>query len=308
MSDKKSDLVIKLEELIPSKDVCSYMKQQRRSLTDFEKATLIYNHSGMNYEEKTAYLKKLMETTENMELKIQIQERFDYDEKCQERFYEREDGEIYKLFVFSPSDDAYLSYGHYPCGALAVKSGKKFQEKFYVQKIKLFMEENSQELNQETAARYFNTDGALRDYYSMEVAWIGQEEGLDQERFEHAYVEIPFPFQNGDFVRIKNHTQIKNQICLVECLQNMEWSKNKERDYFYDYSDATMRIAYICEHAKFVHAHVQIADVEYAELEENDSKNMLLRCAQSLLRGYGGLGDFQYACEEYCKRNGKELG
>lgn len=56
-------------ELIPSKTVRDYMKQQGRILTDFEKATLIYNHSGMDYEEKTEHLKELLESTENPELK-----------------------------------------------------------------------------------------------------------------------------------------------------------------------------------------------------------------------------------------------
>lgn len=306
MSDKKSGFKITLEKLIPSKDVCAYMKQQGRILTDFEKATLIYNHSGMDYEEKTTYLKKLLENTEDIELKVQIQERICYDDRCQKRFYAKEDGEIYKLFVFSTSDDEYLSYGHYPCGALAVKSGKKFQEKFYVQKMKLFMEEHEQEQNQETATRYFDADGALRDYYSLEVPWTGQKEEVDQERFENAYVEIPFPFRNGDFVRIKNHAELNEQICLVECCQDTEVTKNHETSYFSDYSDATIRVTYICEKASFGHAHVNIADVEYAELEENDPKNMLFQCAQSLLRGYGGLSDFQYACEEYCRKIGKE--
>lgn len=305
MSDKKSDLRITLAKLIPSKDVCTYMEQQGRILTDFEKATLIYNHSGMDYEEKTELLKDLLENTENAELKEQIQKRFDYDDWCQKRFYAKEDGEIYKLFVYSPSDDEYLSHWHYSCGSLAVKSGRKFQEKFYVQKIRLFTEEKEQEDNQETAARYFNADGTLRDYYSLEVSWTGQKE--DRERFENAYVEIPFPFQNGDFVRIKNHARLKDQICLVECCRSMEATRSEEWKRFSDYSDATIRVAYIYEKANFGHMHVNIADVEYAELEEDDSKNMLLQCAQSLLRGYGGLGDFQYACEEYCRKTGKEF-
>lgn len=307
MSDKKSNLKTTLAELIPSKDVCAYMEQQGCILNDFEKATLIYNHSGMDYEKRAEYLKELLENTENMELKNQIQERICYDAKCQKRFYEKEDGEIYKLFVFSPSDNEYLSYGHYPCGALAVRSGKKFQEKFYVQKIKLFTEEIEQDVNQETEVRYFNADGILQDYYSLEVPWTGKREEMDQERFENAYVEIPFPFRNGDFVRIKNHAELENQICLVECCQNTKTAESHEWSCRNDYSDATIRVAYICEKANFGHTHVNIADVEYAELENDDPKNMLLRCAQSLLRGYGGLGDFQYACEEYSRKKGKEF-
>lgn len=294
-------------ELIPSKTVREYMEEQGRVLTDYEKATLIYNHSGMDYEEKTECLKELSEKTEDTELKEQIQERIAYDERCRKRFYKKEDGEIYKLFVYSSCDDQYLNYGHFLCGALAVRSGKKFQEKFYIQKIKLFTEETERENCQEKAARYFNADGTLRDYYSYEVSWSGQTEETDHERFENAYVEIPFPFQNGDFVRVKNHQELNGQICLVEGnQQTAETSENKEWFCGMDYSDATIRVAYIYENAKFGHAHVNIADVEYAELNKEDSKNILLICAQSLLKGCGGLSDFQYACEEYCRKMSEE--
>lgn len=294
-------------ELIPSKTVREYMKEQGRVLTDFEKAVLLYHHSGMDYEEKKECLKELFEKTEDTKLKEQIRERLDYDERCQERFYKKEDREIYKLLVYSPYDDQYLESGHFLCGALAVRSGKKFQEEFYVQKIKLFAEETERENCQEKAARYFNADGTLRDYYSYEVPWNAQKEETDHERFENAYVEIPFPFQNGDFVMVKNHQELNGQICLVEGnQQTTETGKNKEWFCCMDYSDATIRVAYIYENAKFGHVHVNITDVEYAEVKEEDPKKIVLICAQSLLKGCGGLSDFQYACEEYCRKMSEE--
>ena len=44
--------MVEMKDLIPSKDVRWYLERQGRVLTDFEKATLVYNHSGMNHEEK----------------------------------------------------------------------------------------------------------------------------------------------------------------------------------------------------------------------------------------------------------------
>ena len=76
-----------LDELIPSKDVREYMVKRGHVLTDFEKATLIYNHSEMSFTEKAARLKGLMEQTENEILKEEIQDRLSYDDLCISGFY-----------------------------------------------------------------------------------------------------------------------------------------------------------------------------------------------------------------------------
>lgn len=119
---------------------------------------------------------------------------------------------------------------------------------------------------------------------------------------ENAYVEIPFPFRNGDFVRIKNHAELSDQICLVECCQDTEVTKNHEKSYFSDYSDATMNVAYIYGDAEFGSASPNLVDVDYAELNGDEPENKLLECASLLLKGDARLGDFQVACEEYCRK------
>ena len=82
--------MIDYAELIPSKDVREHMEKKGRVLTDFEKATLIYNHSGMSYFKKAIQLKELMELTKDSNLKEEIQERISYDERCLNKFYEND--------------------------------------------------------------------------------------------------------------------------------------------------------------------------------------------------------------------------
>ena len=60
------------------------------------------------------------------------------------------------------------------------------------------------------------------------------------------------------------------------------------------------------EDAKFGHEHVQITNIEFAALEEDDPRKQLLECAGSLVRGEGGLGDFQFLCNEYCRKRKQE--
>lgn len=86
-NDKGTGAGITLAELIPSKDVRASIEETGRVLTDFEKATLIYNHSGMSFTEKAARLKVLMEQTEDSNLKGEIQDRLSYDDLCISGFY-----------------------------------------------------------------------------------------------------------------------------------------------------------------------------------------------------------------------------
>lgn len=73
-NDKGTGTGITFAELIPSKDVRACMEEKGRVLIDFDKATLICNHSGMSFTEKTAHLKDLMEQTEDGNLRGEIQD------------------------------------------------------------------------------------------------------------------------------------------------------------------------------------------------------------------------------------------
>lgn len=59
--------------------------------------------------------------------------------------------------------------------------------------------------------------------------------------------------------------------------------------------------------AEFWHEHAKIADIEFATLEEDNLKKQVLECAADLVRGCGGLSDFQFACEEYCRKNAMKI-
>ena len=304
-SDKGT--VVTIAELIPSKDVREHLEEQGRVFTDFEKATLIYNHTGMSYTEKAAFLKELMEQTKDKTLKEEIQDRLSYDELCLSRFYENNGDYLYELEVYEPEDDTSYEQGYFKSGEAAVTYGKKFKENFSVQKI-LFMtaEQEADDChNNCVGAVYFDNQGLVRGYYSLEVDWTAKKSEIDSSRFENAYVKIPHPFSNGDFVRVKNNGRVEDEICIIEC-HNSEFDKDSERMKYFDYSAASLRVAYIYGAARFGHEHVKIVDVEFARPKEDDPKYRLLCCAQSLVQGHGGLNDFQFLCDEYNFRKNKQ--
>lgn len=300
--------MLDIRELIPSKDVVEYMNKQGRILTDSEKATLVYNHSGMGYDKKIKNLEIILEETKDEELKEQIVRRLAYDRCCLQKFYEREKDEIYILDVFIKDEQKWEECGYYASGKVAVACGKKFKESFSVYKTKLIMEEKEPDecCSKKTAALYFNAGGDMRDFYSTETeAYIEPE----KVSFEYAYIDIPHPFKNGELVKIINNKLRENEIYIVECNKDEVADENirKQKLTFYDYSDASLRLAAMNSEAEFWHEHAKIADIEFATLEEDNLKKQVLECAADLVRGCGGLSDFQFACEEYCRKNAMKI-
>lgn len=294
--------MVNLTELIPSKDVREHMEKKGCVLTDFEKATLIYNHSGMSFSEKAAHLKKLLEITEDENLKEEIEDRLSYDELCLSRFYENNGYYIYELQVYNPEDRESCERGYYTSGEIAAVCGKKFQENFSVHKIVLMTEEKEQEdcRADYSATVYFDNQGQVRGYYSSEVEWTAKKSEADVERFENAFIKIAHPFRNGDIIKVRNNDRLEDEICIIEC-RNAELDQEFLKQNFVgcDYSDASLKVVYIYGAARFGHEHVSIVDIEFAAPDEEDSKYRLLCCARSLVLGHGGLNDLQYLCDEY---------
>lgn len=297
--------MIDYAELIPSKDVRAYMEKRGRVLTDFEKAALIYNHSEMSYSKKATQLKELMELTEDSNLKEEIQERLSYDERCLNKFYENDGTCIYELQVYDPENQESCEQGYYTTGEVAVTCGKKFHENFSVHKIVVLKEEKEPEdcRSDYIAAIYIDSQGKVRGYYSSEVEWSAKKSEIDCRRFENAFIKIPHPFRNGDFVKIKNNPSLEDEVCIVECFNlESDESTSKQHSASYDYEDASLRVSYIYGAARFGHDHVRIVDIEFATPNEVDPKYGLLYCAQNLVLGRGGLNDLQLLCDEYRSR------
>ena len=298
--DKRAGAAITIAELIPSKDVREFLEEKGHVFTDFEKATLIYNHSEMSFTEKAVHLKGLMEQTENEILKGEIQDRLSYDELCLSRFYENDGDYIYELEVYDPEDKTFYEKGYFKLGKVAVDCGIKFQENFNIAKILLQTEAKESEecCNDCVSAVYFDNQGFVRSYYSLEVEWTAKKVEIDPSRFENAYIKIPHPFFNGDFVRVKNNDRLEDEVCIIECY-NSDFDAESEKQCYFDFSDASLRVVYIYGAARFGHEHVKITDVEFARPKEDDPKYRLLCCAQSLVQGRGGLNELQFLSDEY---------
>ena len=70
-----------MDELIPSAYMRGIFEKRNFKLTDFNKATLIWNLDTFFWNEKLQALEELSETTEDTLLRRQIRERIDYENK-----------------------------------------------------------------------------------------------------------------------------------------------------------------------------------------------------------------------------------
>lgn len=75
-------------DLVVSKDYKKMMQENQIELTDWEKATLIYNHPSARYIEKMWELLALKKQTEDEILKEQIEEQLSHNYLFYEKYKE----------------------------------------------------------------------------------------------------------------------------------------------------------------------------------------------------------------------------
>lgn len=295
---------ITMRELIPSKDVREYMEKKGKKLTDFERATLAYNYPGLSIGGRLELLKEIMDTTQDQKLLGQIRERIAYHKKCVEKFYENKKGMMYVLETYDEDDWRPADWCYFASGELAYASGKKLGECFSIAKYRIFEKEIDMEEDGHYSVSnlHYDEKGDLWNCGSDEVAWEGELDEDDEERFEDAYVDLPYPFRTGDLVREVG----SDEIGVVQSertdeeyeLFRTKAEKMRQEGYFNSYGDASIPIEYPDENGNFGHSHVLVANIEYAVPDENDPKREVLEYASLMLKKRCYIQEFQMVCEE----------
>ena len=280
------------------------MEKKGKKLTDFERATLAYNYPGLSIEERLELLKEIMDTTQDQKLLGQIRERIAHHKKCVEKFYENKKGMMYVLETYDEDDWRPADWCYFASGELAYASGKKLGECFSIAKYRIF----EKEIDMEKGGHYsvsnlhYDEKGDLWNCSSDEVAWEGELDEDDEERFEDAYVDLPYPFRTGDLVREVGC----DEIGVVQSERTDEEyelfrtraEKMRQEGHFNSYGDASIPVEYPDENGNFGHSHVLIANIEYAVLDENDPKREVLEYASLMLKEKGYIQTFQMVCKE----------
>lgn len=291
-----------MKELIPSKDVRDYLKEREHIFSDSERATLIYN-SDWSLPEKHEALSELGSVTADLELKQQIEERIQWDERCLEQIKDNSGQYVYKLEIWEKEDQEYMNTGIFATWELAEDYAKKSCKKFQIKKM--FIYGTTQEWNEddecdsEVATIRYNEAGAVTDYWGDGLKYDASIMG-QRERFEFAFVLLPHPFVEGDIVRVIG----TDDVGIVRFAGKETWEEldKKMREWGADYSDVSFPIEVVDENANFGHMHVNPTDVEYAEFEEDDDRASLMWMASQLVQGNAYIQEFQAYCESYIEK------
>ena len=297
-------------DLIPSKDVREYVDKVGKRFTDIERASMYYNNPLLSIYQKMERLICIMTTTVNEKLKRQIRERLDFEKRSEESFYNNDKKDhVYVLETYCEEDEEYEEKGIFFSGNLAVEYGKTYESMFRIYKKKILSSADDNE--DDCGFVLFNKYGELMDLCVVFDEGYDLDSEINEDRFERYYVDIPHPFKAGDFVKIIGDLYYsEDNVCLVET-HDREYKERpritkvvidgKERTLCRDINDSTMTVSKVHDDACFSHSHPFISCIEFAEVQDDDAKRMILYCAQSVLRG-GGLDCLQTVCNEYRRK------
>ena len=274
-------------EIISSKEYRNFIENKGIVLSDWDKATLIYNHRIATHDEKMAALLEIKRNTSDESLREQIEERVSRDKLFFEKFKENDSNAFYSLSTLYEGkydvDDYYLDF--YSAFEDGMKEGTPFRIK------KELFECKKKAGNKEGifGGVGFSADGKKNEYF-----WLYSEteddviERVDNRRFECRYLDIPLMFREKDIVHVigtELYGIVDAPINDEDELKQSNCSKNG------DYSDWQVTVNLMYDGQKFLsvfsHDHIAPADLEFAEFEEGDvRKGMIEYMVKTLYVNY----------------------
>ncbi len=288
-------------DYIPSKAVKKYMEFKNIHLTDFEKASLIYNaEKTCNLASKHDVLREIMDNTQDRMLKQQIAERLEEDENILSTFIRNQNGAIYKVQTYDENGKN-AEEQYFTSFKTASESVKEYMEKvpplwqeYQIEKFLLYREGEKPVIGEDTwdesclGIAFFNLQGEMTYLDSLE--YESKIDTCDVKRFEKHYLSLRTPFRAGDIV--KNITTGRYGVVWLAG-ENHEKLDRLAREGNADFSDAAICVEYLYDDGDVCHDHPYPWELEYTHLQfEYDilSPNIMeaMLCSMSpILQGNG---------------------
>lgn len=291
--------IIPLEKLIPSKDIRTQCENENHIFSLREQAALVYSNHFLPHAERLDLLKKLLETInteypQEEELALQIQQRIDTQIKMKKTFYSNDRNSVYRI-IYQDIDRKKVVHDDYLFSDINKALDYATKEiKDYALNREVTIEKRF--LNQESHIQIvYDRNNTLMDVnsYNMDpYRW-------HDNRFEESFIDLPYPFRNGDFVHYAGINDIgifsgcKNE---EEYIEKREWNKTLQKNnQRKDISDVSCRVEFPQvslsdpNRIVFSHSHLGLLNLEYAPSAENSPFYKLLKAGQELMRGEGSL-------------------
>ena len=287
-------------ELIPSKYMQRLFKNSGFELSDFNKATIIWNYPGKTLKEKLTALEELAGETGDMLLKQQITERLDYEKAVMEAFIQKPNKEF--IYVVEIEDN--YSCGFFYSYDMAYEYGLRYvkdweEEKFSIEKQHVVASEkdlvvirrsgwnwnilpeekgvkNEEKYEGQAVAQvYYRADGEINYCYSYELSdeWENRVDSYRRERFESQFFEIPFEGEKGTPVR--DLTDGSYGVLMQDTAEWNRYMKDiSDRNLVVDYYDIQVQVVYLTFQGLWSHEHVNpiYLEPETPKFDRNDKK------------------------------------
>lgn len=270
--------------IVPSKYMTDLIKRTGFELSDFNKATLIWNAEGKSHSERLNALMELSDASVDDILKKQISERIAYENGMVTRFEDNSD----RKYVYVVEDNDSWGYGYFANSSTARMYGENYckkneEERFSISKQLIFSESDVR--SEEEFSGYdglavsqaiFSADGQMQTIWSNEMTEeeINTVDDSDSERFEYQFIGIPFEGKLGtpvrDIISGEYGVLMNDKKSWEEYLQ-----KIVDKKFHVDYSDVQVVVLSLMESGLWAHDHINpiYLEMESPNFDYKDEKS-----------------------------------
>ena len=262
-----------LKKYLPSKSYLEYLERIDHSFTDFEEASILcqlVDDVFLLHEE----LDKILLRTEDKTLKEQIEDYLSFERRKIEHFCDNRNRT--HVYILEESVTTYEAVDYLDCeGTLC-----------------------------------FNPDGVLEHYYSGWGTGFSEQEiaarAYASDQFYHAYVDLPFPFEKGDFVRFvtnsKRDSSLRDDVLVgIVDVSPEEWDvwRQRAKMLYKDDSDASVTVQFLYRSGDFGHEHISPFNLEKVDINSDEPWYELAYLGQGLVMGDADIGFFTHFQQNY---------
>ena len=278
-------------EIIDSKVTQAKFAELGFTLTDFQKATLIWNKPNITRQERISALADLATETGDENLKLQINERIKYEEKAINRFESNSSNDTVYV-VFDSNDHCACGYfGEYDLAFDYAKGCiNKEKLRYEIEKHKIvngktipsvktsfrinpnLLREKQDALveysGEPVACLYLNEKAEVTNLWSNEMD-IREDEKVDEcrkERFEYHFIKLPYIHNKGLIVKYLP----TGEYGIIGTSAD-EWERFSDRvdnGIFVDFSDVAITVYFLSANGYWSHQH---CNPIYLEAEKPDA-------------------------------------
>ncbi len=268
-------------ELIPSEYIREVLKHNQFSLSDFNRATLIWNQEGRSRDEVFSALEELAGDTDDAVLKQQIRERLDYESRMLEKLQNNDGGR----YVYVVLDDSEYRCGFFSTYHMAYEYGVEYskngeEDSFSIEKQLIITDQH--DLTVRDGGRtnwnfvpeakkiqmkkydgdpvsqvYFTSDGKIKRIWSNEMSEEAEAvvDSYRSDRFEFQFFRIPFEGTIGWQVRDTRDGSVG-----VLMQDTDGWKEYMERiekrGMYVDFSDIQVEVVFLTSQGLWSHEHI----------------------------------------------------